>query len=45
MNEFEQTPRDGERQGGLAYCNPWGRKQSDTTEQLNNNGGICAGAC
>ena len=22
-------------QGGLVYCNSWGRKQSDTTEQLN----------
>ena len=20
---------------GLAYCSPWGRKESDTTEQLN----------
>ena len=25
------------RQGGLACCNPWGCKESDTTEQLNNN--------
>ena len=22
-------------QGDLACCNPWGRKESDTTEQLN----------
>ena len=22
-------------QGGLACCNSWGRKESDTTEQLN----------
>ena len=22
-------------QGGLVYCNSWGRKQSDMTEQLN----------
>ena len=21
-------------QGGLAYCDSWGRKESDTTEQL-----------
>ena len=21
--------------GGLAYCNSWGRKESDTTERLN----------
>ena len=33
--EFEQTPRDGEGQGSLARCSPWGRKESDTTERLN----------
>ena len=39
LNEhaFEQTPGDGEGQGGLGCCSPWGRKESDTTEQLNNN--------
>ena len=31
-HEFEQTPGDGEGQGSLAYCRPWGRKESD--EQL-----------
>ena len=31
--EFEQAPRDGERQGSLACCSPWDRKESDTTEQ------------
>ena len=25
----------GDGQGGLAYCDSWGRKESDTTEQLN----------
>ena len=25
----------GDGQGGLACCNSWGRKESDTTEQLN----------
>ena len=25
----------GDGQGGLVCCNPWGRKESDTTEQLN----------
>ena len=25
----------GDEQGGLACCNSWGRKESDTTEQLN----------
>ena len=34
-HEFEQTPRDCEVQGSLACCNPWGRKESDTTERLN----------
>ena len=33
---FEQTPGDGEGQGNLACCSPWGRKESDTTERLNN---------
>ena len=36
-HEFEQTPGDGEGQGGLACCSLWGRKESDTTQQLNNN--------
>ena len=33
---FEQTPGH-EGQGSLACCSPWGRKESDTTEWLNNN--------
>ena len=32
----EQTPGDGEGQGNLACCSPWGRKELDTTERLNN---------
>ena len=35
--EFEQAPQDSEGQGSLVHCNPWGCKESDTTEQLNNN--------
>ena len=35
--EFEQALGDGEGQGSLACCGPWGRKESDTAEQLNNN--------
>ena len=35
-HEFEQTPGDGEGQGSLLRCSPWGCKESDTTEQLNN---------
>ena len=37
MDMFEQAPGDGEGQGNLACCSPWGRKELDTTEQLNNN--------
>ena len=36
---FEQTPGDGEGQGSLVCCSPWGRKESDTTEQLDNTNG------
>ena len=31
-HEFEQTPGDGEGQGGIACCIPWGHKELDTTE-------------
>ena len=34
-HEFEQAPGVGDGQGGLACCSPWGRKESDTPEQLN----------
>ena len=34
--EFEQTPGDGDGQGGPACCSSWGCKESDTTERLNN---------
>jgi len=33
----EQAPGDGEGQGSLACCSPRGRKESDTTDWLNNN--------
>ena len=33
--EFEWTPGVGDGQGGLACCDSWGRKESDTTERLN----------
>ena len=36
-HEFEQTLGDSEGQGSLTYCSPWGRKESDMTERLNNN--------
>ena len=34
-HEFEWTPGVCDGQGGLACCNSWGRKESDTTEWLN----------
>ena len=34
-HEFEQVPGVGDGQGTLVCCGPWGRKESDTTEQLN----------
>ena len=33
--ESEWTPGDGDGQGGLACCDSWGHKESDTTERLN----------
>ena len=36
-HEFEQAPGVGDGQGGLACCSPWGPKESDTTERLENN--------
>ena len=35
--EFEQVLGDGEGQGSLAFCSPWGHEQSDMNERLNNN--------
>ena len=40
MHDFEQTPGDSEGQGSLECCSPWDHKESDTTEQLNNNNNI-----
>jgi len=36
-HEFEQTPGDGEGQGSLVCYSPWGHKELDTTERLNDN--------
>ena len=37
-NEYElgQTPGNGEGQGGLGSCSPWGRKELNMTGRLNN---------
>ena len=31
-HEFERAPGDGDGQGSLACCSPWGHKELDTTE-------------
>ena len=36
-HELEQTLGDGEGQGGLACCSPWGHTELDTIRWLNNN--------
>ena len=37
---FQQTLEVSEGQGSLACCSPWGHKESDTTERLNNNSNV-----
>ena len=34
-HELESTLGVGDGQGGLAWCNSWGRKDLDMTERLN----------
>jgi len=34
-HELEQALGVGDGQGSLACCSPWGRRESDTTVQLN----------
>ena len=36
-HELGQSPGDGEGQGSLACCSPWGCKESDVTKLLNIN--------
>ena len=36
-HEFEQASGVGDGQGSLVCCSPWGQKESDTTDQLNNS--------
>ena len=36
-HEFEQALGIGDVRGSLACCSPWGRKESDMTEWLNNH--------
>ena len=34
-HDFEQAPGVGEGQGSLVCCSPWGHRELDTTERLN----------
>ena len=36
-HEFEQDPGGDDGQGSLACCSPWGCKESDTSQRLNDN--------
>ena len=36
-HEFEPALGDGDGQGSLVCCSPWGCKELDVTEGLNNN--------
>ena len=36
-HEFKQTLGDSQGQGSLMCCSPWGHKELDMTERLNNN--------
>ena len=37
---FEQALGDGKGHGSLPCCSPWGCKESDMTEQLNNDNNL-----
>ena len=39
-HELGQTSGDGEWQGGLACCSPWGCKESDTTLRLHDSNSV-----
>ena len=36
-HQFEEDLGDSEGQGSLAFCSPWGHKELDMPEQMNNN--------
>ena len=44
-HEFKQPLGDSEGQGSLACCSPWGCKESDMTEWLNNNNKMLNKCC
>ena len=36
-HEFEEAPGDGDGQGSLACCSPWGHKESGMARRQNSN--------
>ena len=42
-HELGQTSGNGEGQGGLLCCSPWGCNKSDVTGGLNNNNSVFFG--
>ena len=36
-HQFEQDIGVGDGKGSLVYCSPWGGRELDMTERLNNN--------
>ena len=44
-HKFKQAPGNGEGQGSLVCCSPWGLKESDTTKSLNNNNSTILSYC
>ena len=36
-HEFDQAPGDGEGQGSLVCCSPWGREELDPPERLSDS--------
>ena len=43
-HEFELASEDGEGQGILACCSPWGHKEADATERLKSNNSLLPAA-
>ena len=45
MDLSKQTLGDGEGQGSLGCCSPWGCNESDMTEEVNNSNYVCVCVC
>ena len=44
-HQLGRTPGDGEGQGGLECCSPWGHKESVMTQWMNNSRAGVTGPC